>query len=170
MADWKFLKKPEFWVTTVIAILLAFVGGFFTGKSYVINGDFADLQNEYNFLNSSYNKMMVQYSQGIFTQNQQGNNLFVNQIKPKRELTQEGKEILLNLLPKDKNTLVHINAILGDSEAYRFAKQIDSYIKSLGYSINGGGVSQSVYHNPIFGQSMYYKDDGSFQILIGSQE
>jgi hypothetical protein len=28
MADWRFLRKPEFWITTIIAILLAFIGGF----------------------------------------------------------------------------------------------------------------------------------------------
>lgn len=56
MKNWNFFKQPEFLVTTIIAIILTFVGGYFTGKS-------------------TY-KQTVQTSPGsINTQGQSGDNL-----------------------------------------------------------------------------------------------
>jgi len=97
----KFDKK--YWFSIFLSILF-FVVGFFGGKSYVNNGDFADLQNKYNLLNSSYNKLQVINSpNSISTMNQIGDNTIRTDIpQPKFELKSISYEKIEEGIYKEK--------------------------------------------------------------------
>ena len=167
MADWRFIKKPEFYITTIIAIILTFVGGFLAGQSYVIDGNYAELQNEYNLLNSSYDELVVQNSQGnIVTQNQQGNNLLVTPEKPARRLDANLKNQIDNMLDQYEEKSVALDYLTGDSEAYDFANEIREYLTQKGYSIEGASIITS---GKMEGQSMHISDEGILTFSIGSQ-
>lgn len=59
-SDFNFLKKPEFWLTTFIAIALTFAGGFIAGKSYVYYyGDYTDIKDNENCIIDSPNSKIV---------------------------------------------------------------------------------------------------------------
>jgi hypothetical protein len=69
------------------------------------------------------------------------------------------------------NAEIDITALLGDAEAFNFATQIHSWMKSNGYSkFVGGGVSQAAFNKPVTGQNVIKNNDSSFQILIGSKQ
>ena len=160
----KYDKK--YWFSILLSILL-FIIGFFVGKSYVINGDFADLQNEYNLLNSSYSKLIVQNSQGnIITQNQQGNNLLVTPKKPPRKLNAKSKSKIDNMLNQYEGKSVVLNYLNGDSEVYDFANEIREYLTQKGYNVKGSSIITS---GKMEGQSMYINDEGILTFSIGSQ-
>src|SRR3989344_5399290 len=99
--DWKFLRRPEFWVTQIILILITFIGGFFSGKTYY----------EY-YIN-------VEDNHGIIAKT-----LTVK--PPKREINQAIVDALNKNIPKDKAVMV--NVIPGDQEAFNFAIKIKEYL------------------------------------------
>ncbi|MBI5804325.1 hypothetical protein HY450_03715 [Candidatus Pacearchaeota archaeon] len=168
MGDWKFLKKPEFLVTTIIALLLTFVGGLFIGKSYVINGDFAELQNEYNLLNSSYNKFIIQNSQGnIVTQNQQGNNLVLSTEKPARHLSQTGKSQIDSALLNYNGNVIEINYEI-DYEVKQFASELYQYLNTKGLKIRVT-VLEEIYNGSPEITEMFISDDGILTFNIKKQ-
>ena len=166
MANWNFLKKPKFWITTIITIILTFIGGFFIGQSIVINGDFTDLQNDYNLLNSSYNKLIVQNSQGIFTQNQQGDNVLITPEKPPRKLDVNLKNQIDVMLSTYEGKKILLNYLNGDTEAFDFANKINNYLTQKGYNVEGSSIITS---GKMTGQKMFNDDNRILTFSIGSQ-
>lgn len=168
MADWKFLKKPEFWIATIIAIILTFVGGFIAGKSYVIYGDYADLNNKYTFLNSSYNKLIIQdSSNNIITQDQQGNNLLINQKEPARKLDDPYKKSIDNILTQYKGKKIFVRYLAGDSEVYNFAHEIINYLVQKGYEVES---ASAIYAGgKMEGESAFIDSEGTLIFTIGDK-
>jgi len=83
-----------------------------------------------------------------------------------RNITQDTKDQLSGVLPKDKNQAIDVNSIDGDPEAFRFASQIKEYIESLGYSVLG--VSKRNYATDWTNTHIYTHPDGSVkEIIIG---
>jgi hypothetical protein len=155
MADWKFLKKPEFWITQLIVIATAFGGGFFSGKSYVIKGDFANLQNKYNNIQNSQNHIQSINQQGGITANA------VNIESPKRVVD---KELLKQYLPSSKEQPIRITSVMGDEEAYNFATELKHYLQSEGWTIQG--VTQSSFNIPIIGVIVYKEP---WEFVVGAK-
>jgi hypothetical protein len=89
----------------------------------------------------------------------------VNQETPPRTLNDAVKQQLKSMMPSAST--VHITAVMGDTEAFQFATQIDDFLRSEGYKTDG--VSQGLFSKPILGQSLDPKPDGSFAITIGSR-
>lgn len=113
MVDWSFLKNTEFWVTTIIAIILAFSGGFFSGKAYEVNG------------------LIVKDSRGsIVTQNQQGDNLLINSEKPQRILGEGVKSKMSSMLSPYVGNKIMLHYSNGDMESFNYAKEIKEYLES----------------------------------------
>lgn len=56
---------------------------------------------------------------------------------------------------------------MGDSEAFRFANQINDFLKAQGY-LNVEGVSQAMYSKPMIGQYLN-RDNKGIKIIIGSK-
>ena len=84
---------------------------------------------------------------------------------PQRTLSDNDKQRLLSI-PKDAD--VRIDAILGDSEALRFASVIKDFLLSENYKVNG--VSQSVYSAPVIGASISKEKEGNiYKVTIGSK-
>ncbi len=71
------------------------------------------------------------------------------------KVASEGRNIPQSLLPEIVSVLagnegyVGITTVLGDQEAFQFAKQLKSAFTKAGWEVNG--VSQSVYGNPVKG-------------------
>lgn len=87
----------------------------------------------------------------------------IHQEMPPRELTQEIKNDLLNILP-DKDEVIDVKSPLGDSESRSFAKSIEEYLHSMGYK-NAIG-SQVVSSKPFF-DITYWRDSNSITLRIG---
>jgi hypothetical protein len=64
---------------------------------------------------------------------------------------------------------VTVISVLGDGEAFGFANQILTWMKSNGYS-NVNGVDQAVYSGPVMGQNIDKKNDSEFNIIIGTRQ
>ena len=56
---------------------------------------------------------------------------------------------------------------MGDQEAYQFAEEIKEYLENEGYTFNKE-VHQTIFVPPIKGQKIRFKEDGSIEIIIGS--
>lgn len=167
MSDWNFLKKTEFRVTTIIAIILTFCGGFLAGHSYVINGDFTELQNKYDLLYSSYNKLITQNSQGnIVTQNQQGNNLLVNQEKPARKLEMKLKKEIDSILVQYQVKKVIVTYLSANSEVYNFSNEIIEYLKQKEYEVTWNSITP--FGGKMEGISVKV-DEGILNLFIGER-
>lgn len=74
-------------------------------------------------------------------------------------------QLLVNL--KDKNEHIDIASVMGDSEAFRLANQINDFLKAQGY-LNVEGVSQAMYSKPMIGQFLD-RDANGIKIVIGSK-
>jgi len=64
---------------------------------------------------------------------------------------------------------VSIIAVMGDSEAFSFAQQIKCWMQQNGYP-SVDGVSQAVFSQPVLGQNINKKPDGSYDIVIGGRQ
>lgn len=64
---------------------------------------------------------------------------------------------------------VRVVSVLGDGEAFGFANQVLTWLKDNGYG-SAEGVDQAVYTQPMRGQSINKKDDGTFEIIIGPRQ
>lgn len=64
---------------------------------------------------------------------------------------------------------VNVVAVLGDGEAFGFANQILSWLKTNGYP-NAVGVDQAVYAQPVMGQNINKIKEGEFELIIGSRQ
>lgn len=83
-----------------------------------------------------------------------------------RNLDENLKNQLLENL-KNKSEKIDIASVMGDSEAFRFANQINDFLKNQGY-LNVEGVSQAVYSKPMIGQYLN-RDTKGIKIIIGSK-
>jgi hypothetical protein len=81
-----------------------------------------------------------------------------------RQLDVPMSQQLLQALPKAKP--VTVTAVMGDQEAFAFANQILSFLKSQGYAVEG--VNQAVYSQPIHGQWVNPSATG-FDIIVGGR-
>ena len=64
---------------------------------------------------------------------------------------------------------VTVTAVHGDGEAFGFANQVLSWLKSNGYN-NVDGVDQAVYTQPVMGQNLNKKSDDEYELVIGTRE
>lgn len=64
---------------------------------------------------------------------------------------------------------VRVVSTLGDGEAFGFANQILVWLKANGY-VSAEGVDQAVYSQPVMGQQINKKGDGSFEIIVGMRQ
>jgi len=63
-----------------------------------------------------------------------------------------------------KNDKIIVTAVMGDQEAFMFAREIVEYLKKVGYEVQG--VNQAIYAQPITKQRIY-KNDNKVDIIIG---
>ncbi|TRX01200.1 hypothetical protein [Flavobacterium gawalongense] len=118
--------------------------------------------NQYEKLNNSNPTVSV-------TSNNQSGGITANQVNigaVPRNLDEKTQNQLLGILKK-KNELIGISSVMGDSEAFKYANQINDFLKSQGYT-KVEGVSQSVFNKPIMGQFIN-KDSIGFKIVIGTK-
>ncbi len=104
----------------------------------------------------------------VTSHNQQGG-ITANQVNiglPPRLLTLSLQNQLLSYL-QSKTEPIDITSIMGDSESFKFANEINSFLKSQGY-ISVGSVAQSVFNKPMVGQFID-RDSSGVKIVIGSQ-
>jgi hypothetical protein len=64
---------------------------------------------------------------------------------------------------------VTVTAVMGDQEAFMFADQVKSWLQQNGYP-SVGGVNLALYSQPVVGQGINRKDDGSYDIVIGGRQ
>lgn len=89
----------------------------------------------------------------------------VNIAPQPRQLDAASAAQLEAALQKDKS--ISVVAIMGDQEAFGFATQIVTHLKSKGYRVDG--VSQVVYSAPMVGQ--FIKPTGSgFEVVVGGRQ
>lgn len=150
--DFNFFKKPEFWVTTIIAIILTFIGGFMSGI-YVYN-------NENGMINSPNSVQSINQQGGITTGN-------LNIESPKREINQEFINELNKYLPKSKDKKITITSILGDAESFQLAKDLKKYLESQGWNVDG--INQALYIEPIVGIEVDTNESGNVDFIIGTK-
>ena len=103
------------------------------------------------------------------TSNNQSGGITANQVNigsVPRNLDENFKRQLLEALTI-KSEKIDIASVMGDSESFRFANQINDFLKSQGY-INVEGVSQAVYSKPVIGQFID-RDKIGVKITIGSK-
>ena len=82
-----------------------------------------------------------------------------------RNLDINNQSQLLSFL-NSKDEMIDINSIMGDAESFKFANQINDFLKSQGFK-KVHGVNQSVFDKPVVGQFMD-RDKSGVKILIGS--
>jgi len=90
----------------------------------------------------------------------------VNIQRSARHLTQKFIDSLNANLPRDKTEIIVVTSVWGDQEALQFAHEIKNHLESRGWEING--VNQVTYTDPIIGQHARRREDGFFEILVGS--
>lgn len=101
--------------------------------------------------------------------NNQSGGITANQVNigaVPRNLDDKTQNQLLGILKK-KNEPIDISSVMGDSEAFKYANQINDFLKSQGYT-KVEGVSQSVFSKPVIGQFIN-KDSIGFKIVIGTK-
>jgi hypothetical protein len=121
--NFNFLRKPEFWITQIIALILTFWGGFSSGKTY-------------------YNVVTVKNNQGLIANT-------VNFKPQPRQVDQVVIDELNKNIPKNK--IVIIDAVQGDQEALSFANKIKKYLESDGWKVDPSSVSQVFYRSSVTG-------------------
>lgn len=105
--------------------------------------------------------------QSINTIDQVGDNT-INVGTQQRNITQNTKNQLSSVLPKNKNQTIEVNSIDGDTEAFRFATQIKEYLESFGYSVSG--INKRIYAKDLTDVHVYINPDGSVkEIVVGRQ-
>lgn len=63
-----------------------------------------------------------------------------------RTLSAEQRSKLIEILKANQKGEVEITCVMGDGEGYAFATEIDGLLKTAGWTITGGGVTQAVYN------------------------
>ena len=82
-----------------------------------------------------------------------------------RQLDTTGRGQLRSNIPKDKK--VTVVAVMGDGEAFQYAKQIRDFLQDDGYDVSG--VDQAVYSEPVVGQGIVQKGD-RYEVVIGTRQ
>lgn len=102
------------------------------------------------------------------TSNNQSGGITANQVNigsVPRTLDINIQRQLLSFLNSKEESIV-IDCIMGDSESFLYANQINDFLKSKGYN-KVDGVNQSAFTKPVIGQFMD-RDTSGVKILIGS--
>jgi len=109
-------------------------------------------------------------SVNVTSHNQQGGITAynVNVESSPRKVTSGVAQQLAEYLPSDKNEAIIITAVMGDQEAFQFATKIKQHLVAEGRSVTG--VDQAVYAEPIIGQIIKKRPDGSTEIVIGGKK
>lgn len=99
----------------------------------------------------------------------------INVGKPKRVFDEPHKSQLIKLIEenKDKFENISISAQMGCSECYEYGEQIQTFLKSIGYSSNLGTIQLSKPLKPIeitIGRFPPHMRTSNLNILIGNQE
>lgn len=103
------------------------------------------------------------------TSNNQSGGITANQVNIgaiPRNLDYETQNQLLTIIKK-KDEPIDISSVMGDAEAFRYANQINDFLKTQGYS-KVDGVSQAIFSKPIIGQFIE-KDSVGVKIIIGAK-
>ena len=103
------------------------------------------------------------------TSNNQSGGITANQVNigaVPRNLDYETQNQLLTIIKK-KDEPIDISSVMGDAEAFRYANQINDFLKTQGYS-KVDGVSQAIFSKPIIGQFIE-KDSVGVKIIIGAK-
>jgi hypothetical protein len=61
---------------------------------------------------------------------------------------------------------VSVTAVMGDQEAFGFASEVDAWLRSAGYVVDG--VNQAIFSKPVTGQGVEKVGD-EYRLVIGSQ-
>lgn len=83
---------------------------------------------------------------------------------PGRALDVGVKEDILRGFPSKEGD-VRVIAVMGDQEAFRYAKEISDFLLREGYSVQGGGVAQGVWDGPVTGLKAFIE---TREIWIGT--
>jgi len=89
----------------------------------------------------------------------------VNMAPLPRQLDELINKQLLDFLT-NKNEMINITSVMGDADAFQYAKQIAEFLKANGYT-KIDGVNQGVFNEPIKGQFMK-RDTTGVKIVIGA--
>ena len=103
------------------------------------------------------------------TSNNQSGGITANQVNIgaiPRNLDDKTQNQLLAILKK-KDEPIDISSVMGDAEAFKYANQINDFLKTHGYT-KVEGVSQSVFSKPVIGQFID-KDSIGIKIVIGAK-
>jgi hypothetical protein len=103
------------------------------------------------------------------TSNNQSGGITANQVNIgaiPRNLDDKTQNELLTIIKK-KDEPIDISSVMGDAEAFRYANQINDFLKTQGYS-KVDGVSQAIFSKPIIGQFIE-KDSIGVKIIIGAK-
>lgn len=151
MADFSFLRKPEFWVTQIISLVLA----FYAGASYV--------NYENSIINSPNSAFSVDQKGGI-TAGTIGN-VNIGTDSQNRHINAGYMAEINKYLPSNKSKTIIINSVTGDSEALNFASELKKYLESQNWKVEGGG--QFTRSPPIIGVGVEIRGDGSVEFNVG---
>lgn len=71
-----------------------------------------------------------------------------------------------------KGSIVNVNAVLGDQEAFGFASKILAWLRNNGYknTKNEHGVDQAMYNQPIPPLSLKVISGTEFELNVGSRQ
>lgn len=83
-----------------------------------------------------------------------------------RRFAQETADSIVALI-QDRSASVEIISSMGDGEALQFATEIFEWMKANGYT-QVRGVNQAMWGSPVLGNRIEPKPDGSFAIVIGT--
>ena len=105
----------------------------------------------------------------VTSHNQQGGiTAYQVNIQPgDRQLTQSAAEQLESKLIDFEFTVIEVNAVMGDGEAFRFASQIKNFLVSKDLPIKG--VNQVAYTVPVQGQKIEQHQAGLVRIIVGNR-
>ena len=79
-----------------------------------------------------------------------------NVIKPNREFDREAEKKMISLLSSYKGSKITLNSIMGNQEAFVFAKRLKDILSSAGWVVDG--VNQAIYTSPIIGTFVKVKN------------
>lgn len=136
------------------------------------------LKNNYNFYKESKNKKTYIMSPKQEEKNNNGDTINIHSTgdyntiigkltvgKSKPILVDSDKTKLLEMLPKDKTTTIHVSAINGDNRANMLGQKMITFLSENGFS-NLRGV-HTVYVPLIEGVQIIKKEQTEYVILIG---
>jgi hypothetical protein len=82
-----------------------------------------------------------------------------------RQLNQDARNQLMDLLNGKSDQTITVTAVMGDGEAFSYANQIKDFLSSNGFQIKG--VDQAVYSKPVMGQIF---NPDKLELIIGTKQ